>query len=83
MGRFDHLATTPARGAVDVLKWKLGAREKGKLGAREKAVADGFVTPHCAYDRSWILACGSSRTIGASSGPSSTRSTFEARCRSR
>ncbi|WP_437717230.1 MBL fold metallo-hydrolase [Sorangium sp. So ce448] len=46
MGRFDHLATTPARGPADVLKWK--------LGAREKAVADGFVTPHRTYDRSLV-----------------------------
>jgi L-ascorbate metabolism protein UlaG (beta-lactamase superfamily) len=47
VGRFSHLATTPARGPRDVLRWKLEAR-------RERPAPDGFVTPHRPYDRSLV-----------------------------
>jgi L-ascorbate metabolism protein UlaG (beta-lactamase superfamily) len=55
MGRYSHLATTPARGPSDVLKWKLESR-------KEKVADDGFVTPHRPYDRSLVESGRSSLT---------------------
>lgn len=47
MGRYSHLATKPARGPSDVLRWKLATR-------RDKPAADAFITPHRPYDRSLV-----------------------------
>jgi N-acyl-phosphatidylethanolamine-hydrolysing phospholipase D len=41
MGRFDHRATRPARGPLDLLKWRVG----DKLAGRRRAPPKGFVTP--------------------------------------
>lgn len=49
MGRFDALATQPARGPRDVLKWKLS-------GKPEPSPLDGFVLPWRQYDRSLVEA---------------------------
>jgi L-ascorbate metabolism protein UlaG (beta-lactamase superfamily) len=45
--RYEHLATQPARGPADLLKWKLGSRG-------DKPAPDGFVLPHRAYDKSLV-----------------------------
>lgn len=47
MGRFDHLATRPERGARDVLKWKLGEKPR-------PSPLDDFETPWREYDRSLV-----------------------------
>jgi L-ascorbate metabolism protein UlaG (beta-lactamase superfamily) len=50
MGRFSHLATTPARGALDILKWKLIDPLRGR-GRRPSA---GYVTPSRPYDHALV-----------------------------
>ena len=49
MGRFDALATQPARGPRDVLKWKLS-------GKPAPSPMDDFVLPWRQYDRSVVEA---------------------------
>lgn len=50
MGRFDHLATTPARGPGDILRWKLLDRIAGRL----RKDPGGFVTPTREHDRALV-----------------------------
>ena len=50
MGRFDHLATRPARGPRDLLRWKLLDR----LSGRTTKDPGGFVTPSRSHDRALV-----------------------------
>jgi L-ascorbate metabolism protein UlaG (beta-lactamase superfamily) len=50
MGRFDHLATAPARGPGDIFKWKL----VDALAGRNRKDPGGFVTPVRAPDRALV-----------------------------
>jgi L-ascorbate metabolism protein UlaG (beta-lactamase superfamily) len=50
MGRFDHLATSPARGPKDMLKWKV----VDALAGRNRKDPGGFVMPTRAPDRALI-----------------------------
>jgi len=50
MGRFDHLATQPARGPRDMLKWKVVDAIAGK----NRKDPGGFVTPRREPDRALI-----------------------------
>ncbi len=50
MGRFDHLATSPARGPKDMLRWKV----VDALAGRNRKDPGGFVTPRRAPDRALI-----------------------------
>src|SRR5258707_359883 len=47
MGRFDHLATQPARGPRDMLKWKV----VDALAGRNRKDPGGFTTPRRAPAR--------------------------------
>ena len=50
MGRFDHLATQPARGPRDMLKWRV----VDALAGRNRKDPGGFVTPRRAPDRALV-----------------------------
>jgi hypothetical protein len=50
MGRFDHLATRPARGPRDIWKWKVGDALAGKT----RKDPGGFVTPRRDPDRALV-----------------------------
>ncbi|MCC6553458.1 MAG: MBL fold metallo-hydrolase [Polyangiaceae bacterium] len=50
MGRFDHLATTPARGPKDMLRWKVVDAIAGK----NRKDPGGFRTPTRPYDRDLV-----------------------------
>ena len=64
MGRFDHLATQPARGAADILRWKIG----DTLAGRRRKRTRGFVTPTADYDRELVASgAGSLTWIGHAS----------------
>lgn len=54
MARFSDRATTPARGPLDILKWRFGARPSADPG--------GFVTPRVDNDGSVIASSSSSLT---------------------
>jgi L-ascorbate metabolism protein UlaG (beta-lactamase superfamily) len=47
MGRFDHLATQPARGPKDIFKWKVA----DALAGRNRKDPGGYVTPRRSPDR--------------------------------
>ncbi len=50
MGRFDHLATRPARGPRDIFKWKV----LDALAGRNRKDPGGFVTPRRDPDRALV-----------------------------
>ena len=50
MGRFDHLATRPARGPRDILRWKV----LDALAGKNRKDPGGFVTPRREPDRALI-----------------------------
>jgi L-ascorbate metabolism protein UlaG (beta-lactamase superfamily) len=50
MGRFDHLATQPARGPKDMLRWKV----VDAIAGRNRKDPGGFVTPVRAPDRALV-----------------------------
>ena len=50
MGRFDHLATQPARGPRDMLRWKV----VDALAGRNRKDPGGFVTPRREPDRALV-----------------------------
>src|SRR6187401_3188059 len=50
MGRFSHLATNPARGPRDILKWKV----VDAVAGRNRKDPGGFVTPRREPDRALI-----------------------------
>jgi len=50
MGRFDHLATRPARGPRDMLKWKV----VDAIAGRNRKDSGNFVTPRREPDRATI-----------------------------
>lgn len=50
MGRFDHLATQPARGPKDILRWRVLDPLKGQSRPKEAP----FVTPQQAYDKEMV-----------------------------
>jgi L-ascorbate metabolism protein UlaG (beta-lactamase superfamily) len=54
MGRFDHLATQPARGPRDILRWRV----VDALAGRNRTDPGGFVTPRREPDRALIDAGG-------------------------
>jgi L-ascorbate metabolism protein UlaG (beta-lactamase superfamily) len=49
-GRFEHLASTPARGPADMLRWKVVDAVLG----RNRKDPGGFATPARAYDRALV-----------------------------
>ncbi|AKT43117.1 MBL fold metallo-hydrolase [Chondromyces crocatus] len=54
MGRFDHLATRPARGPADILRWKVLDPLTGKHG-KPRRDAEPFVTPTRPWSRDLVL----------------------------
>lgn len=50
MGRFSHLATSPARGPADILRWKV----VDALAGRNRKDPGGFTTPRRDYDRALV-----------------------------
>jgi N-acyl-phosphatidylethanolamine-hydrolysing phospholipase D len=50
MGRFDHLATQPARGPRDIFRWRV----VDALAGKNRKDPGGFVTPRRAPDRSLV-----------------------------